>query len=128
MRLEDLDAAFCHDVEPGGSHRLSQDMAGAQGVQFQCPTCSQGLETGGGERNGEPRRFVKGAHYVICWFVEKVPDGLSPKPGRWTPSGTCIDDLTFVPGDPPRAVSMLMMNPDGCGWHRFVRDGEATLS
>ncbi len=55
------------------------------------------------------------------------PDDLDPK-GRWTPSGTGLDDLTFVPGNPARAVSVLLTNPDGCGWHGYIRDGEATLS
>jgi hypothetical protein len=127
MRLTDLDARFLHDAKPDGSSQMSDEYAGACGVMFQCPKCAQGKTRGQEVVDGRTRHFVINAHYVICWFRGKVSDDLNPKPGRWTPSGTCMDDLTFVPGDPPQAVSVLMTGP-GCGWHGFVRNGEATLS
>src|SRR5205823_3280847 len=116
-------------------YRMGVPFAEADGVQFQCPLCAERLanarkatgntEPGTAGEVGEEggRRFVRGAHYVICWFRGKVPDDLNPKPGRWTPSGTGLDDLTFVPGTPALAVSVLLTS--GCGWHSFVRDGEA---
>jgi hypothetical protein len=121
MKLRDLDAAFLKYVSPSES-RMVDSLAEADGVMFQCPKCAMECEPG--EENG--RRFFRGAHSVICWFVGKVPDDHNPKPGRWTPSGTGIDDLTFVPGNPERAVSVLLTGP-GCGWHGHIRSGEATL-
>lgn len=108
MRLRDLDATFLR-ILSDGSHDLVDDIAEADGVMFQCPKCVN-LQKGGG-------------HYVICWFVN-VPDNVEPKPGRWTPQGTGLDDLTFIPGTPPRAVSVLLTL--GCKWHGFVRNGDAT--
>jgi hypothetical protein len=72
--------------------------------------------------NCKPRRFVAGAHFVLCWFKDRgVPDTQDPKPGRWNPSGTGLHDLTFVP---PGAVSVLLTG--GCDWHGFVKNGDAT--
>lgn len=123
MKLRDLDGRFLKLTKPDGSERLMvESLADADGVMFQCPKCAEGKERG--EENG--RRFVRGAHYVVCWFVGKVPDDVNPKPGRWTPSGTSLDDLTFVPGDPPRAVSVAITA--GCMWHGHVKNGAATLS
>lgn len=63
-----------------------------------------------------------GTHVVVCWFRDRgVPDDIDPSPGRWTPSGAGLDDLTFVPGNPARAVSVLLTG--GCGWHGYVRGG-----
>lgn len=87
----------------------------ADGVQFLCPLCF------------DKNQGIVGTHSVLCWFVGKVPDHIDPKPGRWTPQGNGLDDLTFVPGDPPRAVSVALTG-EGCPWHGFVRNGEATLS
>ena len=118
MRITDLDGSFLRLVD--GGFRRQEHIEGGDGVIFQCPKCADGLEQG--EENG--RRFVRGAHYIICWFVGRVPDDLSPKPGRWTPSGTGLDDLTFVPGDPPRPVSVQVTT--GCCWHGHVMNGDAT--
>lgn len=122
MRLTDLDAHFIGNRTADGSFVRMTSLFGAQGVMFQCPKCAEGKERG--EEDG--RRFV---HSVICWFktpigADPVPDDAFPKPGRWNPSGTSLDDLTFVE---PGAVSVLLTG-EGCGWHGFVRNGEATLS
>ena len=88
----------------------TEDLAEAQGIMFICPKCFH--EDG-----------AVGAHSVLCWFKNRgVPDDEVPGPGRWNPSGTSLDDLTFVP---PGAVSVLLTS--GCGWHGFVRNGRATL-
>jgi hypothetical protein len=108
VRLSELEAKFLHDVQPSGSCRRSEVMADAAGVMFLCPKC---FAANGGKI---------GTHSVICWFVGKVPDNLDPKPGRWNPSGTGLNDLTFVP---PGATSVLLTS--GCGWHGFVKNGEA---
>jgi len=125
MKLAELDGMFLK-LLPDRSMRIVSTLAEADGVEFQCPACAQGKEAGEETRHGRDRKFFRGAHYVICWFRGKVPDDLDPKPGRWTPSGTNLDDLTFVPGEPPVSVSVLLTS--GCRWHGFVRDGEATLS
>jgi hypothetical protein len=87
-------------------------LAEADGIMFLCPKCYAA--------NGSSR----GTHRVLCWFRGKVPDTLDPKPGRWTPSGTGLSDLTFIPGAPPMAVSVLLTS--GCGWHGHIVNGDAT--
>lgn len=113
MRLAQLEARFIKHLDKGSWHVVFT-LAEADGIQFVCPKCYTNL----GKREG--------AHSVICWFVGKVPDDETPGPGRWTPSGTGLEDLTFIPGDPPRAVSVLLNS--GCGWHGHVLKGEATLT
>jgi hypothetical protein len=83
----------------------------AHGVCFLCPKCYAD--------NGGP----VGTHSVICWFVGKVPDDVDPKPGRWTPKGTDLGDLTFVPSA-GRSCSVLLTG--GCQWHGFVVGGSAS--
>ena len=83
----------------------------ADGVWFLCPKC---YAANGGRI---------GTHAVLCWFVGRVPDDVDPKPGRWTPIGTGLRDLTFVPSA-GRTQSVLLTG--GCGWHGFVVDGDAT--
>jgi hypothetical protein len=133
MRLLDLDAEFIggwHDDRATGGHvgyrRLGDQLDGAQGICFQCPLCAAGKPVV--EEDG--RRFVRGAHSVICWFrnprgVAPVPDDADPKPGRWWVSAksTGIDDLTFEHGEPPIAKSVLLMG--GCNWHGFIENGDA---
>jgi hypothetical protein len=87
-----------------------EDLAAADGVWFLCPQCY-------GQNSGRA-----GTHAVICWFVGKVPDDVDPKPGRWTPTGTGLSDLTFVPSA-GRSQSVLLTG--GCGWHGFVVNGDA---
>lgn len=109
MKLRDLYATFVTRLDDR-SYRTDVSMADADGVVFLCPKCFAA--------NGGP----VGTHHVLCWFVGRVPDGESPGPGRWVPSGTGIDDLTFVG---PNAASVQLT--EGCRWHGFVRNGEATL-
>lgn len=112
MKLKDLDATFLKvgeiDEEGGRSFNTDAAFAEADGVMFLCPKC---YAANGGK---------VGTHSVICWFAGRVMDDLDPKPGRWNPQGTGLDDLTFVP---PGAVSVQLLG--GCGWHGFVRNGSA---
>ena len=85
-------------------------LAEADGVEFLCPKCFAA--------NSGP----VGTHTVICWFEGKVPDDAFPRPGRWNPQGTGLDDLTFVPG----AKSNSVLLTEGCMWHGFVTNGDAT--
>lgn len=86
-------------------------LAEADGVMFLCPKCFA--------ENSGPI----GTHSVICWFVGKVADDVDPKPGRWTPIGTGLHDLTFVPSA-GRSHSVLLMGD--CAWHGFVANGDAS--
>ena len=106
MRLRELEAKFLvRDSDK--SIRFVDSIEEAQGIMFLCPKCFHN---------------DRGAHQVICWFRGKVPDDVTPGPGRWNPSGTGLDDLTFVP---PGAVSVWLSGEGGCGWHGFVVNGEA---
>jgi len=129
MRLRDLEAHFYRieeyittwvRVRPDGDREEItgprqryvpvENLSEAQGLWFLCPKCF--------EANG---RSNVGVHAVICWFADRgVPDDTQPKPGRWRPAGTGIDDLTFVG---PDAASVQLVG--GCNWHGFVRDGDA---
>lgn len=62
-----------------------------------------------------------GVHKILCWFRNRsVPDSLEPGPGRWTPVGAGIDDLTFDYGEPAVAKSVQ----SDC--HFFITRGFAT--
>lgn len=128
MKLRDLDARFVRYTKTGGHTDFDEnehllDFAEAHGIMFQCPKCAAGCEI---REELDPwygkRRSAVGAHYVQCWFAGRgVPDSADPKPGRWHPSGTGIDDLTFMG---PGAASVLLTS--GCGWHGFVKNGDAS--
>jgi len=89
-------------VRPVIYHVHVDNLSEADGVSFLCPKCFPG-------------------HSVICWFTGKVPDDAKPSPGRWNPSGTSIDNLTFVG---PGAASVELLG--GCLWHGAVVNGDAT--
>ena len=82
----------------------------AHGIRFLCPKC---FEANGG---------AVGTHSVICWFEDRVPDDVQLGPGRWKPTGTGFEDLSFVPGK--RSNSVLLIG--GCAWHGFVTNGAVT--
>jgi hypothetical protein len=110
LRLRNLDPQFLA-IESPTSHRYVNTLAEAHGIFFLCPLCF--------EKNGDP----VGTHGVICWFCG-VADTISPKPGRWQPSGTGIDDLTLN-GCPGKTRSVQLLG-GGCQWHGYVTDGDAT--
>jgi len=87
-----------------------QNLDDADGIIFLCPKCL--IENKGSI----------GTHSIICWFEDCVPDDIDPKPGRWTPQGHDLTDLTFVPGIKHQAVSIKLTS--GCMWHGFIRNGE----
>lgn len=113
MQLRLLEATFLKLLDKGSFQELGDQRVGADGVMFLCPKCFQ-------ENLSKKGDGSLGTHSVICWFTG-VPREVSPGPGRWNPSGTSLDDLTFVP---PGAVSVLLTS--GCGWHGFIRAGAAT--
>lgn len=113
MKLRELNAKFVRITLNADRTDITcqtevDNIADADGVWFQCPQC----------RNTD-------GHYVLCLFRNRgIPDNVEPGPGRWTPTGTGLDDLTFVPGDPPMAKSVFLNKT--CGWHGFVQGGDAT--
>lgn len=111
-RLRELEATFLRLDPARTGERFTEVgdvLAGSDGILFLCPLC---WKKHGGSM---------GTHSVICWWVG-VPDQISPKPGRWTPQGTGLDDLTFVPS-PGRSQSVALLA--GCMWHGFVTNGSA---
>jgi hypothetical protein len=111
-RLRELEATFLRlDAARTGQSftEVGDVLAGSDGVLFLCPKCFVA------------NKGSVGTHSVICWWVG-VPEGVSPKPGRWTPSGTGLDDLTFVPSE-GRSTSVALLG--GCQWHGFVTNGAA---
>ena len=110
MRLTpDLQARFLrYEADAGGAETYVhvETLAEADGVMFLCPKC---YAANGGD---------VGTHRVLCWFVGKVSDHVDPRPGRWVPSGSGLDDLTFIG---PAMASVLLTS--GCQWHGFVRAG-----
>ena len=107
-RLRDLQATFLK-ITSSNTYQMIDRLEDAQGVKFLCPLCFAA--------NNGPI----GTHAVICWFRDRgVPDDFSPGPGRWNPSGTGLDDLTFVP---PGLTSVQLQG--GCNWHGYVSGGGA---
>jgi hypothetical protein len=109
MKLRELEARFLR-VADSNTYQQVDALADADGLWLLCPKCFE-------ENKGRV-----GTHGVICWFRGKVPDDKTPGPGRWTPSGTDIDNLTFVPGEPPMQTSVQLT--EGCAWHGHIVNGE----
>jgi hypothetical protein len=110
MKLTELQPQFLKwkgDGVMGHVDALEQ----ADGICFLCPLCFT--------TNAGP----VGTHVVICWFEGKVPDDVSPGPGRWNPTGTGYGDLSFVPGQKSNSVQLT----GGCNWHGHVTNGEVTI-
>lgn len=113
MTLKELNATFIKIIElkPHTIYHTVDSLNEADGLLFLCPKC-----------------FIKnsgkvGTHSVLCWFMGKVPDDLDPKPGRWTPEGTNLDNLSFVPGS-GKSHSVLLLS--GCNWHGLITSGQVT--
>lgn len=107
MRLTDLEPQFLKRVDD--THfKLVNSLAKADGIQFVCPKCF--------EANGRKR---PGVHGILCW-APTVPQTTSPNPGRWEMLGTGFHDLTLRAG----SSSVHLPNPDGCGAHFFITNGE----
>jgi hypothetical protein len=111
VRLVELEPQFLKLAPEDGRqvHRYVQTLAEADGISFLCPAC---FASNGGK---------VGTHSVLCWFEDRVPDDLTPGPGRWKPEGTGYDDLSFVPGKRSNSVQLV----GGCNWHGFITNGEA---
>jgi hypothetical protein len=104
--LADLEAHFIRIKEPGRLYETVDSLEAAQGVQMLCPRCFH--EKGG----------AVGCHSLLLWFAGRgVRDEEIPGPGRWTPVGTGVGDLTFTnPGGP----FSVMLNGH---LHGFIENG-----
>jgi hypothetical protein len=113
MRLSQLAAQLLTYREEDGRILFynAPSLAEAHGIQFLCPKCYK--------QKGDQI----GIHSCICWFAGKVPDSAEPGPGRWNPSGTGIEDLTFVPYEGHPLVSVQLNG--GCNAHFNIVNGEA---
>ena len=109
MRLIELEPQFLR-LQTGPVYAHVASIQEADGISFLCPKC---FKANGGN---------VGTHSVLCWFEGRVPDDLSPKPGRWNPKGTGFDDLSFVPGLQTRSVQLF----GGCTAHFHITNGEVT--
>lgn len=96
--LRELDAKFVKVTENGFDP--IETLEGADGVTFECPKC--------------------GGHTVWIPFPH-LPESQYSK-ARWKPSGTGLDDLTFVPYEGHPNVSVRHLN--GCMGHYFVKNGQ----
>jgi hypothetical protein len=108
--LRDLSATFVTIVENGFHIEESRELTPTvQGLWFVCPCCY-----------AKNNYSDIGVHHILCWFRDRgVPAIMTPGPGRWTPSGTGIDDITFVIGSPP----MLYSVQADC--HFYIKNGQA---
>lgn len=98
-------------VVAGKEYQDVDHLAAAQGLFLLCPKCFH-------ENNGPV-----GTHACICWFLDRgVSSDEDPKPGRWTPVGTGLADLTLEAGS-----SSVKLTGDGCGAHFYVRRGQVEV-
>ncbi len=105
--LSDLEATFVGKYNPtSDSFFEGLTFSEAQGVMFTCPLCE--------------------GHQVLCWFKDRgVPDSAEPGPGRWTPTGTSIKDLTLSPSVnlDTKTPEFYQQYPNTCRWHGWVANG-----
>ena len=107
MKLTDLDPVLILWMKPGQFIHVDR-LEESNGIMFLCPKCYQ--------VNGGP----VGTHTVICWFRGRdVPDDEPPTPGRWEATGNDVTDLSLH-------ASVHLSGEGGCGWHGFIKNGEAT--
>lgn len=108
MRLRELEAQLYRfgDRIPSGYalHRVGE-LVDAQAVKFMCPKCFEANEG------------AEGTHSILVSFEGRgVPADADYNP-RWAVSGTSLDDLALHP-------SVLLRS--GCGWHGWVKNGDAS--
>lgn len=115
LHLRELDARLLRRIDEAGdvSYVDAASLETAHGLNFLCPKCFHA------------NKGKVGTHRVTCWFEGRVPDDANPGPGRWTPAGTGIDDLSFIPSQSQLKVSVVLNG--GCKWHGFIAQGCATV-
>lgn len=105
MKLKDLDAHF---VGAGGEGITNADGSPAPertgvGLQFKCPC--------GGKHHEYDMVYV-----AFSNPLDGGPPFKNPNQPTWHRTGDTIETLTLTP-------SIQRMDPDGCRWHGFVRNG-----
>lgn len=114
IKLTELRPLFItYSVNPTDKriYHITAPFPTAHGIRFLCPKCMLA-------NNMDSR----GVHGVICWFEGRVPDSAKPGPGRWNPTGTGFDDLSFVPGKKSQSIQL----EGGCAWHGYITNGLVT--
>lgn len=101
MKLRELDPQFLKVISEH-KYKCVDKIEDADGISFLCPKC----------KDGETHQ-----HSIICW-QPKVPQTITPTPGRWNFIGTCYDDLTLKNGS-----SSILLN-GGCNAHFWITNGE----
>lgn len=94
--LRELDATFVRHTGDSNFEELPT-RAGANGLLFDCPKC--------------------GRHSVLVWD-RTIPAGIQPGPGRWDITGDTIETVTCHPS--------INLEPNGCCWHGWVKNGDAS--
>jgi len=108
VKLVELQAHFARIIDDKGSSETVDDIAQADGIWFLCPKCY--IANGNSD---------VGTHWIVCWSP-KVPQTISPTPGRWELRGMGLADLSLVAG------SSSVRLTGGCAAHFFVQNGEIT--
>lgn len=126
MKIRDLDGEFFRVSEDGKGRYCSDEINGAQGVLFQCPTCGIGKERGVSD-DGDG--FIVGAHYIAVCFANPVNAPVAPasfdKNPRWQMSGTSLDDLTLSPSV-NCDIEGPNREPSVCKYHGWVQNGDVS--
>lgn len=131
MRLLEIDGHFFAQTTPDGTAVNWDQLEGAQGVMFQCPSCGAGKERG--QEDG--RRFIIGAHYIrVCFSNPRgapvASDQFACGNPRWEiVSGSSLEDLTLSPSincDIPWKDKDGVDHPSSCKFHGWIRNGDAS--
>lgn len=118
MRLSDLDGQLYRTTDGRAPSDPVQTVADADILYFQCPKCAAGLQR---VRRDDGRGYVEGAHFISVPFAAHDgrpamgPNENKPAP-RWGVTGTSLANVTTTP-----SIQVI----GGCGWHGYVRNGEA---
>lgn len=107
VSLFTLQARFVRRTD--GGYKTVKNLADADGIMFLCPKCYRA--------NGSSI----GTHSILCWRPRVGPEH-RPGPGRWELTGLTLGDVTLK-GAGGAGDSVHLQNH--CGWHGFIRDGEA---
>ena len=103
MRYADVHTAFLAYQDELRFNRV-ESLAEADGILFTCPDC--------------------GKHQVICWQPQ-VPQKMTPGPGRWSMTGTGVNDLTLTAGSSSIQLGYDIEEKDvNCKAHFWITNGE----
>lgn len=101
MKLRDLDARFLDSYGGTNSEGVVFPHRTGVGVIMNCPCGTHGED-----------------NQLYVPFEAPLDGGPCLERKGWKRTGDTIDTLTLSP-------SVLRADPDGCGWHGWIRNGEA---